>query len=59
MSESVYYAGARLPLTKTYDLLGRIMDKLKVRWLLVMANTVDLPEDIPEHIVTKRPTMDC
>jgi trans-aconitate methyltransferase len=58
-SESIYYLGARFPLTATYDLLDRVMDKLKDKGLLVMANTVGLPEGIPEHAVTKRPIMDC
>ena len=58
-SESIYYLGARLPLTTTYDLLVSVMDKLKDRGLLVMANTVGLPEGIPEHILTKRPIIDC
>lgn len=58
-SESIYYLGARLPLTATYDLLGRVMGKLEDRGLLVMANTVGLPEGIPEHDVTKQPIIDC
>lgn len=58
-SESIYYLGARLPLTKTYDLLGKVMDKLKEKGLLVMANTVNLPDGIPEHEVTKLPIIDC
>lgn len=58
-SESIYYLGARLTLTMTYDLLAKVMDKLKGRALLVMANTVGLPEGIPEHVVTKRPIIDC
>ena len=58
-SESIYYLGARLPLTKTYDLLGKVMDKLKDKGLLVMANTLSLPEGIPEHDVTKLPIIDC
>jgi hypothetical protein len=58
-SESIYYLGARLPLTTTYNLLGSVTDKLKDRALLVMANTVGLPEGIPEHVVTKRPIIDC
>jgi len=58
-SESIYYLGARLPLTTTYDLLTKVIDKLKDRALLVMANTVGLPEGIPEHVVTKRAIIDC
>ena len=58
-SESIYYLGARLPLTTTYDLLAKVMDKLKDSALLVMANTVGLPEGIPEDVVTKRPIIDC
>lgn len=57
-SESIYYLGARLPLTTMYDLLGSVMNKLMDRGLLVAANTVDLPEGIPEHAVTKRPIID-
>ena len=39
-SESIYYLGGRLQLTTMYDLLGKILNKLKVTGLLVMANTV-------------------
>ncbi|MGD0951503.1 MAG: hypothetical protein ABR985_03770 [Methanotrichaceae archaeon] len=46
-------------MTTTYDLLAKVMDKLKDSALLVMANTVGLPEGIPEHVVTKRPIIDC
>lgn len=58
-SESVYYMGAQLSLNETYGLLERIVGKLKPGGILVMANTVDLPEDIPESVVTKRPLIDC
>ena len=58
-SESVYYLGARLPLDRTYALLQEVVAKLKGGGLLVMANAVDLPEDIPEASVTQRPLMDC
>jgi trans-aconitate methyltransferase len=58
-SESIYYLGARLPMTTTYDLLVRVVNKLKDGGLLVMANTVGLPEGIPEHVVTNRPIIDC
>jgi trans-aconitate methyltransferase len=58
-SESIYYVGAQLSLLKTYGLLERIIGKLKGGGILVMANSVDLPEDIPESEVTKRPLMDC
>lgn len=58
-SESVYYLGARLPLDRTYALLLGVIAKLQPGGLLVMANAVDLPEDIPESLVTKRPLMDC
>lgn len=58
-SESVYYIGARLPLTETYDLLAEVVGKLKDGGLLVMANVIDLPEDVPESALTKRPLVDC
>jgi trans-aconitate methyltransferase len=58
-SESVYYIGARLSLNETHSLLERIVEKLKPGGILVMANAVDLPEDIPESEVTKRPLIDC
>jgi len=54
-SESVYYLGARLSLVQINNFLGRIIGKLRAKGLLVMANSVDLPEDIPESAVTKRP----
>jgi len=57
--ESIYYLGGRLPLTDIYDLLGGIMSKLKAGGLLIMANTVNLPEAIPESAVTIRPLIDC
>ena len=58
-SESIYYLGGRLQLTTMYDLLGKILNKLKVTGLLVMANTVNLPEELPESTVTRRPFLDC
>jgi SAM-dependent methyltransferase len=58
-SESVYYIGAQLSLNETFSLLERIVEKLKPGGILVMANAVDLPEDIPESEVTKRPLIDC
>ncbi|HSD57068.1 MAG TPA: class I SAM-dependent methyltransferase [Methanotrichaceae archaeon] len=58
-SESVYYVGARASLNETYRLLEKIVGKLVPGGILVMANTVDLPEDIPESVITKRPIMDC
>jgi spermidine synthase len=58
-SESVYYIGAQQPMNKAYDLLKIAIRKLKPRGLLVMANTVDLPGDIPESVLTKRPLIDC
>lgn len=58
-SESVYYLGARLPLDRTYALLREVVAKLQAGGLLVMANAVDLPEDVPESEVTQRPLMDC
>ncbi len=54
-SESVYYLGARLSLIQINRLLSRIVGKLRVGGLLMMANSVDLPENIPESAVTKRP----
>lgn len=58
-SESIYYLGARLPLDRTYALLREVVAKLRSGGLLVMANAVDLPGDIPEASVTQRPLMDC
>jgi hypothetical protein len=54
-SESIYYMGARLSVIELYDLMGKIIGKLQPGGLLVMANSVELPEDIPESAVTKRP----
>ncbi len=58
-SESVYYVGAKISLNETYHLLGKIAGKLKPGGILVMANTIDLPEDIPESTITMRPLIDC
>jgi len=58
-SETIYYIGARLTLNDTYEFLNRMVRKLRVGGLMVMANTVDLSEDIPEWIVTRRPVIDC
>ena len=57
-SELVYYLGARLSLNRTYELFGRIVEKLKPHSLLVMANTVGIPEDVPESILTIKPLID-
>ncbi len=58
-SESVYYVGARASLNETYRLLEKVVGKLHPGGILVMANTVDLPEDIPESVITRRPIIDC
>ncbi len=58
-SESVYYVGARTSLNETYHLLEKIVGKLHPGGILVMANTVDLHEDIPESVITRRPIIDC
>lgn len=58
-SESVYYVGAKISLNETYHLLEKIAGKLKPGGILVMANTIDLPEDIPESAITRRPIIDC
>jgi cyclopropane fatty-acyl-phospholipid synthase-like methyltransferase len=58
-SESIYYFGGKLQLTALYDLLCMILSKLKATGMLVMANTVDLPEELPEFTVTKRPFINC
>lgn len=58
-SESIYYLGARLSLMRLFDLSKRVICKLRSGGLLIMANTVDLPEDIPESAVTRRPLIDC
>ena len=57
-SESIYYLGARLNVIGLYDLMGKIIGKLQPGGLLVMANSVELPADIPESAVTKRPIID-
>jgi len=58
-SESIYYIGAQRSINETYGLLKMIISKLKPGGILVMANVVDLPEDIPESVLTKRPLIDC
>ncbi len=58
-SESVYYIGAQVSLSKTYNLLKRIIGKLLPGGILIMANTVDLPGNIPESVITERPIIDC
>ncbi|MFB3764005.1 MAG: trans-aconitate 2-methyltransferase [Methanotrichaceae archaeon] len=58
-SESVYYIGAQISLNKTYKLLKGIAGKLLPGGILIMANTVDLPENIPESAITERPIIDC
>jgi trans-aconitate methyltransferase len=58
-SESVYYVGARASLNDTYHLLEKIVGKLVPSGILVMANTVDLPKDIPESVITRRAIIDC
>ncbi|MGA9097469.1 MAG: class I SAM-dependent methyltransferase [Methanotrichaceae archaeon] len=58
-SESIYYIGAQVSLNKTYKLLKKIIGKLLPGGILIMANTVDLPEDIPESAITERPIIDC
>jgi trans-aconitate methyltransferase len=58
-SESVYYLGARISLTEIYRLLMRMVEKLKPGGLLVMANAVDLPEDIPESSLISKALMEC
>lgn len=58
-SESIYYLGERLPLINMYNLIGKILNKLNSNGLLIMANTVNLPQDIPESVLTKRPIIDC
>lgn len=58
-SESVYYIGAQISLNNTYNLLKRITGKLLPGGILIMANVVDLPEDIPESAITERPIIDC
>lgn len=58
-SESVYYVGAKVSLNETYHLIGKIAGKLKPGGILVMANTIDLPDDIPESAITRRSIIDC
>jgi SAM-dependent methyltransferase len=58
-SESIYYSGARLSLIDSYDLMDKMIGKLKAGGILVIANTLDLPEGIPESAIVKRPLIDC
>lgn len=58
-SESIYYLAARLTSITMHDLMSKILNRLKVKGLLVMANTLNLPEELPEYAVTKRPFIDC
>ncbi len=58
-SESVYYLGARLSLHGIFDLLKRVIGKLRPGGLLIMANAVNLPEEVPESAITSRPVIDC
>lgn len=58
-SESVYYIGAQISLVNTYRLMKRIIGKLLPGGILVMANAVDLPEDVPESAITERAIIDC
>ena len=58
-SESVYYIGAQVSLNKTYRLMKKIISKLLPGGILIMADTVDLPKDIPESAITERSIIDC
>lgn len=58
-SESVYYVGARASLNETYHLLEKVVKKICPGGILIMANTVNLPEKIPESSITRRPLIDC
>ncbi len=58
-SESIYYLGARLSQVAIYDLLSKTLSSMKAGGLLITANTLDLPESIPESVMTKRPLIDC
>jgi predicted O-methyltransferase YrrM len=58
-SESVYYLGARLSLHGIFDLLQRVIGKLRPGGLLIMANAVNLPGEVPESAITSRPLIDC
>jgi SAM-dependent methyltransferase len=58
-SESVYYVGARASLNETYHLIEKIVRKISPAGILVMANTINLPESIPESSITKRPLIGC
>jgi SAM-dependent methyltransferase len=57
-SESIYYLGARLSVIGIYDLIRKIVGKLRPGGLLVMANSVEIPQDIPESAITGRPVID-
>jgi ubiquinone/menaquinone biosynthesis C-methylase UbiE len=58
-SESIYYIGAQLTLNDTYEFLNKMVRKLRIGGLMVMANSVDLSRDIPEWIVTQKPLIEC
>jgi hypothetical protein len=46
-------------MNETNDLLKVIISKLQPEGILAMTNSVDLPEDIHESVLTKRPLIDC
>ena len=58
-SEAVYYLGAQVSLKRTYQVMGQVVSKIKPGGLLISANTVDLPQDIPEAEITARPLVEC
>jgi hypothetical protein len=50
--------GSRLSHAAFCDLLEKMIGKLKSRGLLITANTLDLPERIPESVITRRPIIE-
>lgn len=58
-SEAVYYLGAQVSLKRTYQVMGQVVSRIKPGGLLISANTVDLPPDIPEAEITARPLAEC
>jgi trans-aconitate methyltransferase len=58
-SEAIYYLGAQASLNKTYQVIGQVVNKIRPGGLLVSANTIDLPQDIPEAEITARPLINC
>ncbi len=57
-SETIYYLGAKLPLTEMYDYLDKLVNTLKPEGMLVMANIINQP-NAPETPLTRGSIMDA